>query len=207
MKKLTVLITKKNGDVHQVYRNSRGGFTLKRSMAKGFKFQPERKAEIRKWAARRGFKSVEFTRRENPFVVYDTSTSDGDEATGRVNKSLETKLNRVGKDIKRKLWVGEGKRSAYAQWKFRMAYLSGNGNLAARCCTKYNTSKHSWAACGKNSQSNHFSGNAADVSILDSWANIGTSPAAVRSMKRHGLGLPVGGENWHVEISKSFAGL
>ena len=206
-KPIAVLVTKKNGDVHQVYRTKLGGFTLSRKKAKGFRFDPAKKSKINKWAKRRGYKSVEFTTKENPFVVYDTVTSDGDEKTGRVRPNLEHKLNEVGRDIKRKLFVGEGKRSAHAQWKFYMAYLGGHGNKAAPCCTKYYRAPHSWANCGKNSQSNHFTGDAADTVIMPSWNNIGTSSAAVASMRRHGLGLPVGGENWHVEISSSFYGL
>lgn len=205
--KLAVLVTKKNGNVHQVYRTKKNGFTLSRKRAVGFRFDDARKKEIRAWAAKRKYKSVEFTTKENPFVVYDTITSDGDEATGRVRPVLEKRLNAVGRDIKRKLFVGEGKRSAHAQWVFYMAYLNGHGNLAARCCTKYYRTKHSWANCGKNSQSNHYTGDAADTVIMPSWENIGTSKAAVASMRRHGLGLPVGGENWHVEVSNSFYGL
>lgn len=207
MSKLAVLVTKKNGDVHQVYRTKKNGFTLNRKDANGFRFDKSRKKEITKWAKKRGYKSVEFTIKENPFVVYDTTTSDGDEKTGRVKPVLEHKLNEVGRAIKRKLFVGEGKRSAHAQWKFYMAYLNGHGNLAARCCTKYYRTKHSWESCGKNSQSNHFTGDAADTVIMPTWNNIGTSNDAVKAMRKVGLGLPVGGENWHVEISNSFAGL
>lgn len=204
---LAVLVTKKNGDVVQVYRSKLGTLTTDRKKAKKFRFDASQKPAIKKWAARHKFKSVEFTTKENPFVVYDTVSSDGDEKTGRVRPSLEKKLNEVGRDIKRKLFVGEGKRSAHAQWVFYMAYLNGHGNLAARCCTKYYRTQHSWANCGKNSQSNHYTGDAADTVIMPSWNNIGTSSTAVASMRRHGLGLPVGGENWHVEISNSFAGL
>lgn len=207
MSKLAVLITKKNGDVHQVYRNKKNGLTLTRADAAGFRFDSSRKKEISKWAKKRGYKSVEFTVKENPFVVYDDTTSDGDEKTGRVRPNLEQRLNEVGRDIKRKLFVGEGKRSAHAQWVFYMAFLNGHGNLAARCCTKFYRTPHSWAACGKNSQSNHFTGDAADTVIMPTWNNIGTSNDAVKAMRRHGLGLPVGGENWHVEVSNSFAGL
>lgn len=207
-KKITIaaLVTKKNGDVHQVYRTKRGGFTLSNKRGVGERFLPSKKDELRHWAHKRKYK-IEFTRKTNPFVVYDTVTSDGDEKTGRVRPNLEHKLNEVGRDIKRKLFVGEGKRSAHAQWKFYMAYLGGHGNKAAPCCTKYYRTPHSWANCGKNSQSNHFTGDAADTVIMPSWNNIGTSSAAVASMRRHGLGLPVGGENWHVEISSSFYGL
>ena len=207
-KELAALITKKNGDVHQVYRTKMGTYTLDRKKAKQFRFDPSQKPSIKKWAARRKFKSVEFSAKDNPFIVYDTTTSDGDEATRRVRPNLEKKMNEVGRDIKRKLFVGEGKRSAHAQWAFYMAYLNGHGNLAARCCTKFAAwEKHSWAACGKNSQSNHYTGDAADTVIMPSWSNIGTSREAVASMRRHGLGLPVGGENWHVEISNNFYGL
>lgn len=207
-KELAVLITKKNGDVHQVYRTKLGTFTLDRKKAKQFRFNASQKPAVKRWATRRKFKTVEFTTKENPFIVYDTETSDGDEKTGRVRPPLEKRMNEVGRDIKRKLFVGEGKRSAHAQWVFYMAYINGHGNLAAMCCTKYPPkTRHSWANCGKNSQSNHYTGDAADTVIMPSWNNIGTSSAAVASMRRHGLGLPVGGENWHVEISNSFNGL
>ena len=205
--KLAVLVTKSNGDVLQVYRTKKNGFTVNRKKAKGFRFDATRKPEIKKWAAKRKYKEVEFTEKDNPFIVYDSTTKDGDEITGRVRPPLEERLNEVGRDIKRKLFVGEGKRSSHAQWVFYMAYLNGHGNKAAPCCTKYWGRRHSWAVCGKNSQSNHYTGDAADTVIMPSWNNIGTSKDAVASMRRHGLGLPVSGENWHVEISGSFAGL
>jgi len=208
MKKYTVLATKNNGDIVQVYRNKKNLFTLNRKNAVGFKFNLDRKREIQKWAKKKGFKSVEFTSSAHPFVVYDTVTTDGDEKTGRVREALEKKLNNVGRRLKRKLFVGEGKRSAHAQWKFYMAYLNGHGNLAARCCTKYASGvRHSWANCGKNSQSNHYTGDAADTVVMPSWTNIGWYNGAVAAMKAEGLGLPVGGEAWHVEISNSFYGL
>jgi hypothetical protein len=208
MKKYTVLVTKSNGDIVQLYRNKSNRLTLNRSKAVGFKFSEDRKREIQKWAKRKGFKSVEFTSSPHPFVVYDTVTTDGDEKTGRVRGPLEKKLNNVGRRLKRKLFVGEGKRSSHAQWKFYMAYLNGQDNLAARCCTKYAPRvKHSWASCGKNSQSNHYTGDAADTVVMPSWTNIGWYNGAVSAMKAEGLGLPVGGEAWHVEISNSFNGL
>jgi len=208
MADIAVLVTKKNGHVHQVYRTKTGRYTLNRKRAYKFRFSKEGKSAIKRWAVRRKFKTIEFTTKKNPFVVYDTITSDGDEATKRVRPPLEKRLNEVGRDIKRKLFVGEGKRSSHAQWSFYMSYLNGHGNLAAMCCTKYPPkTRHSWSNCGKNSQSNHYTGDAADTVIMPSWNNIGTSSAAVASMRRHGLGLPVDGENWHVEISNSFNGL
>lgn len=205
-KKIAVLVTKKNGDVCQVFVNKRFKPTLNKGKAKKFRFDRGRKKELRRWAKKRGFVKIEFFTRDNPFVVYDSTTSDGDEITGRVMRPLENRLNKVGRDIKRKLFVGEGKRSAHAQWVFRMMYLNGHGNLAARCCTRF-WGKHSWGSCGKNSQSNHFPGRAADTVIMPSWSNIGTDSKAIAAMRKYGLGLPVRGENWHVEISSSFAGL
>lgn len=204
---LAALITKKNGDVHQVYRTKRGGFTLSKRRGVAGRFLPNKKDELRHWASKNKYK-IEFTRRANPFVVYDTVTSDGDEKTGRVKKNLEDKLNNTGKKLKRKLFVGEGRRSAYQQWKFYMAYIAGHGNLAARCCTRYAPkTPHSWANCGKNSQSNHFTGDAADTMVMPSWTNIGQFSGGPSALKANGLGLPVPGEAWHVEISNSFAGI
>lgn len=208
-KKITIaaLVTKKNGDVHQVYRTKRGGFTLSNKRWVGERFLPSKKDELRHWAHKRKYK-IEFTRKTNPFVVYDTVTSDGDEKTGRVNRNLEDKLNAAGKKLKRKLFVGEGKRSAHAQWVFYMAMLNGYGNTAARCCTKYGSGvKHSWENCGKNSQSNHYWGGAADTVVMPSWTNIGQYSGGVAALKSVGLGLPVSGEAWHVEITNSFNGV
>ena len=194
------LVTLKDGDVRRVYRKANGGWTTHKDKGVSGRFRGIRKLSIRNWAKRNGWK-VEFTRKSNPFLVYDTDTKP-------VKAALAKGLNAVGEDIGRKLFVGEGRRTNYQQWVFRMAYLTGKGNLAARCCLKYWPDRwHSWADCGKQSQSNHATGDAADTMILPGYVNIGSWHSAVDSMKRHGLGLPVGGEAWHVELSKSFAGL
>ncbi len=199
------LVTLNNGDVHQVYTRKNGkGYTIWEGQGDRTRFRTLKKPSITKWAKKHKWK-VEFTRATNPFLVYDNDTS-------RVKFGLEQRLNKVAKDIKRKLFIGEGTRTNHQQWVFRMSYLRGQGNLAARCCLKYCPDViHSWANCGKNSQSNHSSGDAADMMVLPGYQNIGVYPGAVKAMKEHGLGLPVGGgsqnENWHVEISNSFAGL
>lgn len=46
MKKYTVLATKNNGDIVQVYRNKKNRFTLNRKNAVGFKFNSERKRRL-----------------------------------------------------------------------------------------------------------------------------------------------------------------
>lgn len=201
--KLAALATSRNGDVRRVYRRKGGGYTLVKDNSTGGRFRSIRKPLIRQWARKHDLEVV-FTRKDNPFVIYDTDT-------GRVNKNLEDKLNEFGRRKRRYVWVGEGKRTDYQQWKYRMAYLRGDGNLAARCCLKYWPDRvHSWANCGKQSQSNHRPGNAADGGLfmngLGSWTtNFGQVEGLRQIMRELECCLPVPGEDWHAEEGNYWA--
>lgn len=196
-------VTLKNGDVLRVYKSKRGGFTVLKKRAKRSRFARVGLRRLRKWARRKGWK-LSITKSRYPFIVLDTDTI-------MPNPRLARKLNTLGKRMRRYVWIGEGRRSNYQQWKFRMAYLQGHGNLAARCCLKYWPDRvHSWNNCGKNSQSNHATGDAADTSLFMngrgmSYTNIGEVPRARAIMRDLGMSLPVPGETWHVEISRYWA--
>ena len=113
-------------------------------------------------------------------------------------------LNEIGRSMKRLVVCWSGYRNNYQQWELRQKYLRGEGNLAARCCWKYDRQLHSWEACGKQSQSNHSQppqGRAVDCGLLlrGGAVNIGEVGRARRLMRKWGLCLPVPGEKWHVQ--------
>ena len=105
-----------------------------------------------------------------------------------LNEDLLNRLAQVGEILGTKVHITSGFRSYEEQAELYRLYKSGRGNLAAPPGT-----------------SRHETGNAADCAI--GGMNIGAYPGAVEAMKQVGLGLPVGGEDWHVEISDSFRGL
>lgn len=122
------------------------------------------------------------------------------------DRPLMRKLNRLGRERKRLVLVRSGFRGDFEQWQLRMLDLRGLGNTAARCCVKYWDQVHSWAECGKQSQSNHSrppAGTAADCGLLlkGGYRSIGLCGSKVRRlMARLGLCLPVPGEAWHCEV-------
>lgn len=132
-----------------------------------------------------------------PWLVLDSDTT-------MCNPKLARKANKLGKLLGRKLFVNEGTRTPYRCWELRMLYLRGKGNLAARCCSKYDRTQHTWKQCGKDPWSNHADGNALDLQDNATKANIGNVNNARNIMHKLNLCLPVGGENWHVEIGNSW---
>ncbi|MBQ7568112.1 M15 family metallopeptidase [bacterium] len=104
-----------------------------------------------------------------------------------LNEDLLNRLAQVGEILGVQVHVTSGFRSYEEQVALYNAYLNGTGNLAAKPGT-----------------SRHESGLAADCAI--GGMNIGDYPGAIDAMREVGLGLPVGGEAWHVEISDSFRG-
>ena len=118
---------------------------------------------------------------------------------------LMRRIGLVSKDIGLPILIKSGDRTAWEAYNFRMMYLRGTGNLAARCCSKY-SGIHSWSACGKNPWSNHARGRAIDCGTVrgGQYSSIGYSTAARASMRKHGLCLPVPGEKWHVEIGTTW---
>lgn len=197
-------------NVQLVYRTLDGGFTRDENedLATNVPglYTEEEAAKAMVWGKKHGL-AMYSTTSKYPFVVLDTDTEWG-------SPKLSAKLNELGRRRMRYMWVGEYDRTARRQWELRMAFLSGNGNLAARCCSKY-TGKHKWRNCGKDSWSNHADGNAADTSYLHSgrggpYTNVGNDHRCRAIMHDIGLCLPVGppvspqSEPWHVEIGNSW---
>ena len=126
--------------------------------------------------------------------------------TGPAGRRLLRKLSHVARDIGHPILIVSGKRTAHQQWALYMRYLRGDGNLAAACCWRHYV--HSWANCGRACSSNHCRSMAVDCGVIDShgnYASIGYSARARTAMHRHGLCLPVGGEQWHVEAGDRWA--
>lgn len=192
----------RNNNVLQVYRTD-SGFTRERpSSDAGVHMSREEASACVEWGAKRDL-AVYATTHQWPFVVLDTDTQWG-------RPVLSEKLNELGRRQRRYVWVGEYERTSRRQWELRKADLEGWGNTAARCCTRY-WGLHSWANCGRDSQSNHRPpGSAADASILHSgrggaYTNLGDWGHSVRdNMRNLTLCLPVTGESWHVEIGTAW---
>lgn len=196
--------TKKTNDVSQVFRLPKGDFTrneenpaIRESSGDPKLFT---KAEVRdaiRWGERTGV-AVFGTTSEYPFLVKASDTKWG-------SPDLARRMNELGRRRKRYIHVTAFLRSSRQQWKLRMLYLQGRGNLAARCCSKYDRTQHSWRECGKDSWSNHFRGNAADIGVIASGrdgarVDVGSDSKCRKIMKALGTCLPVGGEPWHIEV-------
>lgn len=98
-----------------------------------------------------------------------------------LNQDLLNRLAKVGEKLGKKLNIKSGFRSREEQEVLYQKYLNGTGNLAA-----------------KPGSSKHETGNAADVNVGGtSLANV---PGAKDIAAELGLGFPVPGEPWHVEI-------
>lgn len=180
------------------------GFTVWKALAnpdhRDGKLDARQAAAAVKWVKKKG-NHPRLVRHGFPFLQKDEGVVfPGDRA-------LLVKLNRIGRDLKRIVFIKSGYRNHYQQWVLRMRYLRGEGNLAAPCCLKYGPVQHSWEACGKQSQSNHSyppKGRAVDCGILlgSGYTSIGNVPAARKLMEKYGLCLPVQNpyEPWHVTV-------
>lgn len=207
-----VVAVKDDGKAYLVMRRRgqapRGlGFTVWRAMAapddRDGGLDARQAAAAVKWAKGKGMKP-RLVKHEFPFLV----RSNGVLFPG--DRELLTKLNRVGRDMKRLVILFSGYRTNYQQWELRQKYLRGQGNLAARCCLKYDRTLHSWDQCGKQSQSNHSyppKGRAVDCGLVfpSGSVNIGNVDQARKLMKKYGLCLPVPGEPWHVQTFGGWA--
>jgi len=167
-----------------VYVKRKGAALLKRfGPQAGYhkNLTPRERKRVVRWAKRRGWA----VKRGKPVVVEDKVKYPylaGDLDAGA---DLLDRLNKVGRDLGKVLWVASGYRSYDEQRALYNDYRAGRGPLAARP-----------------GQSNHNRYGAADVHLDGS--NIGYSHEARRLMKKYGLSLPVYGENWHVEVGSTW---
>ena len=101
--------------------------------------------------------------------------------TEGLNNGLLTRLAKLGKKLGQPISIQSGKRSFEEQTRLYNLYKAGRGNLAAKPGT-----------------SRHESGNAADASI--GGVNLASYKNAKAEARKLGLGFPVAGEAWHVEV-------
>lgn len=134
--------------------------------------------EVTAWARKRGYSAKLGDAVRVP--KYPHLSGDVD-----VQPDLAKRLEAVGKDLGKVLWIASGNRTYEEQAELYADYLAGRGPLAAAPGT-----------------SNHHGGKAADVWL--GGANIGTSRSARAALRRHGLCLPVAGETWHVEVGSTW---
>lgn len=154
----------------------------------------------KRWATRRMAKNVKaYPPRTWPFLELAKG------AHWPTNRRLLRALNRTGQARQRTIRIISGLRLPHEAWVLRMRYLRGNGNLAARCCSRY-AGAHSWAQCGKDPWSNHADGNAADCGTVSGLTGAYKSLASDRKARalanKFGIVFPVidPWEPWHAEL-------
>lgn len=103
-----------------------------------------------------------------------------------LHPELLSALDRVAYTLDATVYVRSGLRTRKQQTALWLRYLAGQGPLAARP----GTSNHE-------DRDRDGYGDAADCQIKNQ--NIGAYPGARDAMRKHGLCLPVIGEDWHVE--------
>ena len=186
-KKRKVLATLPNGDVKLVrkVKGKKGKFTTSLKAKANNKLTKKQAKKAVAWAEKKGFTDIRKTKSKYPWLFLDSDTK-------WPKPKLAKKLNTLAKKRKRYIFINEGWRTNARQWELWRAYQAGTGNLAAYPGT-----------------SNHEGGNAADVSLFlngkSNWrVNVGEDSKTRALMKSLGLGLPVTGETWHTEISKTW---
>lgn len=196
-----LVVTTRLGGTRQVYLIPHKGYSYKRGKTGRAKMTPTEVEGGKKWANRRGARSVRaIGPNQWPFLQLASG------AAWPTNKTLLRALNATGKGRRRIIRIVSGLRTPHEAWVLRMRYLNGTGNTAARCCSKY-SGTHSWEACGKDPWSNHADGNAADcgtlTGITGTYTSLGMDKKAKRIALRLGIYFPVMSpqqEWWHAEM-------
>ena len=194
-----VVVHTRLGGARQVYLIPRKGYSYKRGKTGRAKMTAPEVEQAKRWAKRRAARDVRIVGRAQwPFLVLgDTQWP--------TSKRLLRALNTTGRRRRRTIRIVSGLRTPHEAWELRMRYLRGQGNTAARCCTRY-SGQHSWAACGKNPLSNHASGNAADcgtVTAGGTYRSLADDKKARRIFESLGGCFPVRSpqwEPWHGEM-------
>lgn len=197
----TVAVHRRIGGVRQLFLIPGKGFSYRRGRNGRARMTPAEVQQAKKWANRRNAKAVRVAGPKHRWLFLDLSAH----AAWPTNKRLLRALNATGRKRRRVVRIISGLRTPYEAWVLRMKYLRGQGNLAARCCSKY-AGQHSWPACGKDPWSNHADGNAADCGTINGVTGAYTSLAddrrARKIFERLGGHFPVVDpwEPWHAEM-------
>lgn len=172
---------RESNDVRQVYAAPGGGYT-RNPATDGRKALLNRAQSLAAidWAGSNDAAGWATTS-PYPFLVLDSDTR-------MVRPSFARKLNDIGADLRRYMWIGEGWRTYARQAELYRQYLNGTlGAIAARPGT-----------------SNHESGWAADISVLHSgrggsYTNLRNYPGGPKAAADHGCFDAVPSEAWHYE--------
>jgi len=174
--------SRQHQDVRKLYRAG-DGFTVNKEnpLSKGLFSKKEARAAV-EWGDSHGY-AVFATKKRYPFLVLDSDTR-------MVRHELASLLDDFAADVRRYVWIGEGWRTRARQEELWRQYVARN---------------YAPPVVARPGTSNHETGNAADASVLHSgrggsFTNVGLWPHGERILARHGLGLPVGGEPWHVQV-------
>ncbi len=194
-----VVATTRFGGRRLVYYRGDGNYSWRKGKRGREWMTPSQADTAKRWCARKMAK--------NPRAVPTGKHPFLELAPGAVwptNRDLLRALNGTGQRRRRTVKIISGMRTPRQAWELRMAMLNGTGNTAARCCTKY-SGLHSWDQCGKNPQSNHAGGNAADCGTLTSkgeYTSLASDRRARRIFQRLGGCFPVTSpwEPWHAEM-------
>lgn len=177
---------KKNHDVVQVYLRKLGGFTTHRRLAKRETIGKAKIEDAKKWVKKKGW-TPRVSKGRYPFIILDNDTK-------MVKAPLAKKINTLGKQAKRYIWMGEGWRTHARQWELWNEYIARGKQppLVAYPGT-----------------SNHEGGMAADISVFldgpsNPYINVGNLSRTRQRMRNLGLCLPVPGEPWHAEIGNNW---
>lgn len=176
-------VTLHNGDVRQVYRRRVGkGYTTHILLGRSSGKIDDAKG-VKKWAKEKNYR-LRTANSLYPFIILDTDTR-------QVNEPLAKKINKLGRKMRRYIWMGEGRRTHARQQQLWDEYVARN---------------YSPPTVARPGTSNHETGNAADISLFmhgpdHEYTNVGNVSKARGIMRRLGLGLPVSGEPWHTEIT------
>ncbi len=187
------------GNRRLIYRQP-DGFTWRRGKHGRAWMSGSEADAAKRWAHRRLAKNVKaYPAGRHPFLELVKG------AHWPTDKRLLRALNRTGQRRGRTIRIISGLRTPHEAWVLRMRFLSGRGNLAARCCSRY-SGKHSWDQCGRDPWSNHADGNAADCGTVSGLTGAYTSLASdsqARSLaNKFGIVFPVidPWEPWHAEM-------
>jgi hypothetical protein len=184
--KSAILAEDRKNNISRIYRRIGGGITKQRILALGYRYDDATTKRVL-LDARERYQNVWDTNSRYPFLRLDSDTR-------MVNPLLAKKLNAIGREMRRFLWIGEGTRTRARQQELWDEYV--NRHFRPPIVARPGTSRHE-------------TGDAADVSVflnglLQPYTNIGKIARARVLMRRHGVCLPVGGEKWHVEIGHNW---